>query len=108
MIKLKTLIEDVVVEEESEAATQAKQLGLTSAGWGTWKDNSGATVAKTVQGKLVKIDPMQGDGNTEPSDGTDISPSDSGVRSYQVWFHRMCKVRNLTVRLSHLQRSHSR
>jgi hypothetical protein len=43
-------------EEESEASKQAKQMNLTSDGWGRWKDQTGNVVAKTVDGKLVKIE----------------------------------------------------
>lgn len=42
---------------ESDAAEQAKQLGLTYAGWGKWKDSTGKVVAKTVDGQLVKVEP---------------------------------------------------
>lgn len=43
---------------ETEATQQAHQLGLVSKGWGNWADpQSGQTVAKTIQGKLVKLEP---------------------------------------------------
>ena len=47
--------EGVILEDESDAAKEAKKRGLTSAGWGKWKDKSGNVVAKTVDGKLVDI-----------------------------------------------------
>ncbi|MBW3545405.1 MAG: GNAT family N-acetyltransferase [Bacteroidetes bacterium] len=42
--------------ESEDASDQAHKLGLTSAGWGYWKDKSGKTVAQTIQGKLVKLE----------------------------------------------------
>lgn len=40
---------------ESEAAEQAKKMGLTAASWGLWKDKDGKVVKKTVDGKLVDV-----------------------------------------------------
>lgn len=51
MIKLAQLL-----NESDNAAAEAHKLDLVSAGWGYWKDSTGKTVAKTVQGKLVKLD----------------------------------------------------
>jgi len=66
MIRLKSLLREAnytLKEEESEAAQQAHKLGLKAKGWGLWMDpKTGETVAKTVKGKLVKID------NTEYQD----------------------------------------
>lgn len=50
------LLSALLSEELSDAAEQAHKLGLVSGGWGTWKDASGKTVAKTIQGQLVKLD----------------------------------------------------
>lgn len=51
------LIKLIVVEADSKAARQAKKAGLTSAGYGNWKDKSGAVVAKSAEGgeKLIKV-----------------------------------------------------
>jgi hypothetical protein len=64
IIKLKSLIKeapeppkDPNVSSDSEATDQAHQLGLVSKGWGRWADKTGKIVAKTVQGKLVKLAP---------------------------------------------------
>lgn len=51
--------------KEDGAPEQAKQLGLTYAGWGKWKDESGKTVAKTVQGNLVKLSPEEASAEEE-------------------------------------------
>ena len=40
-------------ETVSQAATQAKRLGLKGDGHGGWQDSRGKTVARTVDGKLV-------------------------------------------------------
>ena len=51
---LRLLIKEVI-NEESDAAKKAHQLGLKSKGWGNWADKSGKVVAKSQDGKLVKI-----------------------------------------------------
>jgi len=54
---------------ESEAADQAHKLGLVYGGFGKWRDKSGQTVAKTVGGKLVKVDgsaPQKSNGEPPP------------------------------------------
>lgn len=56
MIHLKTILNELFLGEESEAAAQAHKLGLVASGWGTWKDQTGKTVAKTIRGHLVKIE----------------------------------------------------
>lgn len=61
IILLKRLIREEILRrlhenEGSKPAEQAKQLGLTYAGWGKWMDDSGKVVAKTVNGQLVKLD----------------------------------------------------
>lgn len=40
---------------ESLAADEAKKLGLTSVGYGLWKDKSGKVVKKTVNDQLVDV-----------------------------------------------------
>lgn len=40
---------------ESEAADQARQLGLTHVAYGMYADDSGEVVARTVNGRLVKV-----------------------------------------------------
>jgi hypothetical protein len=52
--------------EGDDASAEAKKKGLISAGFGKWKDKSGKVVAKTVDGKLVDIDPSEsGEDNDE-------------------------------------------
>lgn len=41
--------------EESQAAEEAKRRGLTSAGFGLWRDKQGKVVARTVDGKLEPV-----------------------------------------------------
>lgn len=58
---------------ESTAADQAHQLGLHHVGWGYWADANGDVVAKTVQGKLVKVtdsDEFAKQGKDPDSDST--------------------------------------
>ena len=53
---------------ESQAAMQAKKLGLRGDGHGGWVDRSGKTVARTDKGKLKFIDGRQA-GAPEPAGG---------------------------------------
>lgn len=54
---------------ESQAAAQAKKLGLRGDGHGGWVDRSGKTVARTDKGKLKFIDSRQAKGPEEPGAG---------------------------------------
>ena len=54
---------------ESQAAAQAKKLGLRGDGHGGWVDRSGKTVARTDKGKLKFIDGRQAKGSEEPGAG---------------------------------------
>lgn len=55
MIRLSELLPEELIEDESPAAAQAHQLGLTRKGWGYWKDKTGKAVAKTVGDELAKL-----------------------------------------------------
>lgn len=53
----------------------AHKLKLKSAGWGFWKDDTGRTVAQTIDNNLVRIDPSSvrsttGNHNEIPSEDT--------------------------------------
>lgn len=48
-----------LLPEDSDAAKEAHEKGLVAAGWGYWKDKSGNTVAKTVNGKLQPLNGKQ-------------------------------------------------
>jgi hypothetical protein len=71
-----------LIKEESAAET-AHRLKLQYAGYGVWKDASGKSVAKTVNGQLVKLEPgevaqpSQGGGDEPPSDLPKSEPSAS-------------------------------
>lgn len=54
---------------ESQAAAQAKKLGLKGDGHGGWLDRSGKVVARTDKGKLKYIDGRQAKGPEEPGAG---------------------------------------
>lgn len=84
MIKLSHLLN----EDGSEASEEAHRLGLTSAGWGYWKDKSGKTVARTVDGKLVKLSSEEDEFNDEnlKSFADDIKDR-FGLKSF-ILFHR--------------------
>lgn len=81
VIMLRNLVSEEVMEfmMESEASEQAKKLGLVSKGWGRYYDKSGKLVAKSVNGRLVKVEDM-GDESTVPEDDgqeLDIHPETS-------------------------------
>jgi hypothetical protein len=44
------------VSKNSEASEEAHKLGLIAKPYGNWADKTGKTVAKTISGKLVKIE----------------------------------------------------
>jgi len=53
-------LKDVLKEEDSPATQAAHKIGLVSKGYGNWADpNTGQTVAKTINGKLEKINKPQ-------------------------------------------------
>jgi hypothetical protein len=54
MKSLRRLIESAI-DEESQAAQQAKGMGLVSKGWGRWADRNGNITHKTVQGRLTPV-----------------------------------------------------
>ena len=54
-----------LIDEESDAAKQAKSLGLTSIGFGRWADKSGKVTHTSQNGKLVAK--SQNAGSTTPT-----------------------------------------
>lgn len=52
----------------NDPSEEAHKLGLTAAGWGYWKDKTGRSVAKTVQGQLVKLAPGEEAGQAKDYD----------------------------------------
>lgn len=61
--QLRQLIREVIQKKLQEAkatpAEQAKKMGLSYAGWGRWMDDSGKIVARTLKGKLTKVEPEE-------------------------------------------------
>lgn len=55
MFLLKPLLSAIL--KEASAGEDAEALGLTHKGWGRYYDDEGNLVAKSVKGKLVKVDP---------------------------------------------------
>jgi len=62
MITPKSLLSFLSEAAQSEAAQKAKEMGLTSAGYGNWRDKTGNVVAKTENGQLVMIEPGEQSG----------------------------------------------
>ena len=57
---LSELLSDFIFKEDSDAADQAKQMGLVYKGFGRWADpRSNKVTHKTDGGRLTKIDPAQ-------------------------------------------------
>jgi len=75
-------------EPSSEAAADAEARGLTSLGWGRWGDpdkkdpQTGHTpvVAKTVNGKLVKVNDVEGGSESPESEWAPNQPDNSAVK----------------------------
>jgi len=57
MITPKSLLSFLSEAADSESAQKAKEMGLTSAGYGNWRDKSGNVVARTENGQLVMLEP---------------------------------------------------
>ena len=56
---MKSFLNFLIEAKESQAAMQAKKLGLKGDGHGSWIDRSGKVVARTEKGKLKFIDGRQ-------------------------------------------------
>ena len=57
---LSELLSDFIFNEDSDAADQAKQMGLVYKGFGRWADvRTNKVTHKTDGGRLVKVDPAQ-------------------------------------------------
>lgn len=74
MIRLKDLVlESSTISEKTGqevlASKIAKKMGLVSKGWGRWADpQTGKIVAKTIDDKLVRVEPSD---DTEPTNSAD-------------------------------------
>jgi hypothetical protein len=64
---MKSFFNFLTEAKESQAAMQAKKLGLKGDGHGGWLDRSGKVVARTDKGKLKYIDGRQAKGPEEPA-----------------------------------------
>jgi hypothetical protein len=64
---MKSFFNFITEAKESQAAMQAKKLGLKGDGHGGWLDRSGKVVARTDKGKLKYIDGRQAKGAEEPA-----------------------------------------
>ena len=63
-----------LTEASSNAAKQAKKLGLTGDGHGSWMDSNGRIVGRTVEGELVF------NSGRKPADETDPLKPGSAAR----------------------------
>lgn len=67
---------------EQDAATDAKRKGLEYASFGRWKNKKGQVVAKTVDGKLVMVQPSEDEpAQKQNGNGQDTATSASAVPS---------------------------
>jgi hypothetical protein len=98
VILLRELLSDFILDEESEAARQAKTMGLISKGFGRWADQSGTITHKTDNGKLVPVN----DKNTSitkqttatepthgPVDGGESNLKKMGIVDFKSLFNKM-------------------
>ena len=63
---MKSFLDFLTEAKESQAAMQAKRLGLKGDGHGGWIDRSGKVIARTDKGKLKYIDGRQAKGAEQP------------------------------------------
>jgi hypothetical protein len=66
---MKSFYQFLTEATQSQAASQAKKLGLRGDGHGGWVDRAGKVVARTDQGKLKFIGDRGGKGAEQPSGG---------------------------------------
>jgi len=64
---MKSFLNFLTEATASQAAMQAKKLGLTGDGHGGWIDRSGKVVARTDKGKLKHIEGRQAKGAEQPT-----------------------------------------
>jgi hypothetical protein len=64
---MKSFLNFLTEATQSQAAMQAKKLGLTGDGHGGWIDRSGKVIARTEKGKLKYIDGRQSKGAEQPA-----------------------------------------
>jgi hypothetical protein len=72
---MKSFFNFITEAKESQAAMQAKKLGLKGDGHGSWLDRSGKTVARTEKGKLKFIDGRQAKSPEETAAATRQAPT---------------------------------
>lgn len=56
---LQGAVTEALIVEITQAGEEAKQLGLLHKGWGRYADKTGKIVAKSVNGKLIKLQPSK-------------------------------------------------
>lgn len=70
--------------KDSEASQEAERRGLTHKGWGRYADKSGQVVAKSVNGKLVDIEP---EGGQSPAADKKVNIPGQGPSSVSAYKH---------------------
>jgi hypothetical protein len=73
-MKLSKLLENWL--DSYPIAKQADILGLSYAGYGRWKDDTGKIVAKTVDGKIISIKGVGNRSVISPADNPDFVTSE--------------------------------
>lgn len=81
---LSELISDYIKEEDSEASAEAKGKGLEYKGFGRWADpRSGQVTHKTQDGRLVPVDPSQGELPMDKGPAIEKQPEIPGAKRSQ-------------------------
>ena len=86
------LLSNLLSEEDSDTAKKAHSKGWVSGGWGTWKDDSGKTVARTINGRLVPIDSIDdSDEKEDLDDFVDLIRNKYPVKHFNLYTNRHTK-----------------
>ena len=81
---MKSFFHFLTEAKESQAAMQAKKLGLSGDGHGGWIDRSGKVIARTEKGKLKFTDGRKPKGEEQPSSGRQATSSAQDAQQPQV------------------------
>jgi hypothetical protein len=108
---MKSFLNFLTEATESQAAMQAKKLGLKGDGHGGWIDRAGKVVARTEKGKLKFTEKRTSKGQEEPEADTQKSaaPETKPKQKQHKHLHQNLKhQKNQHLKINHKKLHHSR
>jgi hypothetical protein len=108
---MKSFLQFLTEATQSQAAMQAKKLGLKGDGHGGWIDRAGKVVARTEKGKLKFTEKRTSKGQEEPEADTQKSaaPDPQQKQKQHKHLHQNLKQhQNLHLKINHKKLHHSR